>query len=51
LWVNLKDIYNELGVNDEDVTQANIAKLSTRYPELCFTDKHAALRLDKSSEE
>jgi NTP pyrophosphatase (non-canonical NTP hydrolase) len=38
-------------LDDFVVTEANTTKLSTRYPELCFTDKHAALRLDKSSEE
>jgi len=49
--VRLNTVYEVIGVDDFVVTEANTTKLSTRYPELCFTDKHAALRLDKSSEE
>lgn len=42
---------NMLGVTDEQIIAANIQKLSKRYPDGIFTEKHAVERLDKVEEE
>lgn len=41
---------NMLNLTDEDIQACNIAKLSMRYPEGVYTDKHAIARLDKQGE-
>lgn len=38
---------NMLGLTDEQIQQANIKKLSKRYPDGVFSNKHAQQRLDK----
>lgn len=42
---------NTIGVSMEEITAANVAKLSKRYPTGEFTQHHAAARLDKVGEQ
>lgn len=50
LMFYVQHMCNVLGWTLEEVMRANIDKLTKRYP-TGYSDKHAALRLDKVSEE
>ena len=45
----MEGVRGALGLTREQTLEANIAKLSKRYPDDSYTDKHAEARLDKQS--
>lgn len=40
-------VLNHLDLTDEDIQNANKAKLAKRYPDSVYKDEHAIARLDK----